>query len=29
VVYDNKMGASDDIDQVPMALAGGSISIHK
>ena len=29
VVYDNKMGSSEDIDVVPTALAGGSIVIHK
>jgi putative hemolysin len=30
VVYDNNLGASDDIDvTVPMAIAGGSIVIHK
>ncbi len=28
-VYDNKMGISDDIDNVPMAISGGSIVIHK
>jgi hypothetical protein len=29
VVYDNKMGDSDDIDSIPMALGGGSINIQK
>jgi hypothetical protein len=29
VVYDNRMGDSDDIDSVPMALGGGSINIQK
>ena len=30
VVYDNRVGASDDIDLAnPMAISGGSIVIHK
>jgi len=29
VVYDNRMNASDDIDSIPMAISGGSISIQK
>jgi hypothetical protein len=30
VVYDNRFGASDDIDTAdPLAISGGSIVIHK
>ena len=30
VVYDNRVGASDDIDLAnPLAISGGSIVIHK
>jgi hypothetical protein len=29
VVYDNRMGDTDDIDNIPMSLAGGSINIQK
>jgi hypothetical protein len=29
VVYDNRMGDPDDIDNIPMALGGGSINIQK
>jgi hypothetical protein len=29
IVYDNNFGASDDIDTAPMAIASGSIVIHK